>query len=170
MGYSNYKHLKDYSKLFGGLEIEELKDIAEIITTRNYKADTIIIEEGESGDEMYLLDEGAVDVSKTLTVITSKHEFGTKERSFIRLLAEYHIFFGEMSLFGSSERSATVKAVTDCKLLVINGNDLLELCKHNPKIGFEIVSNICLILADRLRNTNNDVTKLTTALSLALSE
>lgn len=170
MGYSNYNHLKDYSKLLGGLELEELKDIAEIITTKNVKADTIIIEEGEFGDDLYLLDEGAVDVSKTLTVITSKHEVGTKERSFIRLLGEYHIFFGEMSLFGSSERSATVKAVTDCKLLVIKGSDFFELCKNNTKIGFVVVSNICLILADRLRKTNNDVTKLTTALSLALSE
>ena len=118
---------------------------------------------------MYLLEDGVVDVHKTLTVVTSKQEFGTKERSFIRLTGEDHCFFGELALFGNKARSATVQAVSNCKLLIIRGDEFLKLCDKEPHIGYVVIKNIAEILAENLRKTNEDVIKLTTALSLALS-
>jgi len=169
MSEISYKKLKDYDSLFKGLSNEELKLVSEIIRRKEVEAGSIIINEDGTGNELFLLEEGVVDVHKTLTIVTSKNEFGTKERSFIRLSGEDHCFFGEMALFGSGKRSATVNSVTKCKLLVIKEGDFLKLCDNNPKIGYIIVTNIALILSEYLRKTNDDVIKLTTALSLALS-
>ena len=55
------------------------------------------------------------------------------------------------------------------RLDLIEGDDFLKLCDDHPKIGYIVVTNIALILSDYLRKTNDDVIKLTTALSLALS-
>jgi len=162
------KSLKEFS-LFNGLSDREIKLIAQIVDRHEVEAGSIIIQEGESGDDLYLLYDGVVDIHKTLTVVTSKHDFGTKERSFIRLTGEHHPYFGEMALFGSGERSATVKAATRCKLFVIHGGDFRKLCEKEPRIGYIVVTNIALLLSTYLRKTNEDVIKLTTALSLALS-
>ncbi|MCE5250128.1 cyclic nucleotide-binding domain-containing protein [bacterium] len=154
--------------LFKGLSAQELDLVSRIITAKDVSPGTVIISEGEIGDEMYLLAEGTVDIHKTLTVVTSKQEFGTKERTFIRLSGENHLFFGELALFGGRERSATVQAANKCNLLVIKADDFLKLCENEPRIGYVVITNIALNLATNLRKTNEDVIKLTTALSLAL--
>ncbi len=168
MSIVNYKKISDY-KLFKGLSDDELKRVANIITRTELDTGAIIIREGDTGVELFLLEDGTVEVYKTLTIVTSKHDFGSKERSFIRLTADDHCYFGELALFGKGERSATVKAVTKCQLLVIVAEDFLKLCNEYPRIGYIIVTNVALILSDYLRKTNDDVVKLTTALSLALS-
>jgi len=168
MNTISIEKLKEFDTLFKGLSDEELKHISGIMRRTKIEAGDIIISEGETGDELFLLEEGCVDILKTLTIVTSKQEFGTKERSFIRMTGEQHCFFGEMALFGNGERSATVKAETECKLLVINGGDFLKLCKRHPNIGYVVVNNIALILSYYLRKANDDIIKLTTALSLAL--
>ncbi len=165
----NYKKLGEFTSIFHGLSGKELKLVTEIVKSREVEAGTFIIKEGDTGTELFLLEGGIVDIHKTLTIVTSKHEFGTKERTFIRLSGEDHCFFGEMALFGSGERSATVKAVTKCNLLVLEGENFLELAKNNSNIGYIVVTNIALILSKHLRKTNEDILKLTTALSLALS-
>ena len=165
---SQSRNLKDYS-LFNSLSDKELKLIENIGEEREVTAGSIIINEGDIGEDLYLLEEGVVDIYKTLTIVTSKNEFGTKERSFIRLTGDDHCYFGEMALFGSGERSATVRAVTKCQLIVIKNSDFRKLCENEPRIGYIVVTNIALMLAQYLRKTNEDVIKLTTALSLALS-
>ena len=163
------KNLKEYS-LFKGLSDNELKLIANIVEKKEIGSGSDIIVEGEIGDDLYLLDDGVVDIHKTLTIVTSRHDFGTKERSFVRLTGDIHPYFGEMARFGSGERSATVKAVMKCVLLVIKNSDFRQVCEEEPRIGFIVVTNIALMLAQYLRKTNEDVIKLTTALSLALSQ
>jgi len=108
-------------------------------------------------------------VFRTLTIVTSKHEFGTKERSFSRLSGDDHCFFGETGIIGRGERTATVKAASNCTLLVIDAKAFLNLAKVHPNIGYLVVTNIARMLAAYLRKANDDVIKLTTALSLALS-
>jgi len=168
MGEVNYNKIKEY-KLFQGLTAEELKSVSDIVTRKELEADSIIIREGDTGEQLFLLEEGVVEIFRTLTIVTSKHDFGTKERSFIRLSAEDHCYFGELALFGNRERSATVKAITRCKILMIEADDFLRLCEKNPRIGYVVITVIALILSNYLRKTNDDVVKLTTALSLALS-
>lgn len=160
--------LEAYS-LFNGLTDSEIALICDIVSRTHVNSGTSIITEGETGDDLFLLEDGVVDIHKTLTIVMSKHDFGTKERSFIRLTGDHHPYFGEMALFGNGERSATVKAVTKCSLMVIKSGDFRTLCEKYPRIGYVIVTNIALMLSNYLRKTNEDVIKLTTALSLALS-
>ena len=169
MGAVSRDSLKGFAALFGGLSGDELKQVSNIVRRKEYEAGEVIIAEGETGGELYLLEDGVVDVSRTLTIVTSKHEFGTKERSFSRLSGADRVSFGELGLIGRGERTATVKAVTKCSLFTISAEDFLSLAKSHPNIGYVVITNIARMLAAYLRKTNDDVIKLTTALSLALS-
>ena len=52
---------------------------------------------------------------------------------------------------------------------MIKSDNFIKLFEREPRIGYVVVSNIATILSQNLRKTNDDVIKLTTALSLALS-
>ena len=46
--------------------------------------------------------------------------------------------------------------------------DFERLTTADPLLGYRLMRNVAVVLADRLRSTDLDVLKLTTALSLAL--
>ena len=165
----NFKILGEYSSLFADLTEDELKAVSEIVSIKNVDSGHIIIKEGEVGDQTYLLEDGIVDVYKQLVIVASKHEFGTKEKSLIRMSGSDRCFFGETALFKGGPRSATVKAVTMCRLIVLERKDFSVLCTQFPSIGYKVMKNIAIILSKYLSKSNEDVIKLTTALSLALS-
>lgn len=163
------ERLQVFTTLLDGLSADELSRLSSIVAESAVEAGSVIITEGEAGDKLYLLADGVVDVFRTLTIVTSRNEFGTKERSFSRLSGGDHCFFGETAILGSGERTATVKAVTRCVLFEINADAFRALAAEHPSIGYVMVTNIARMLAGYLRKANDDVIKLTTALSLALS-
>jgi CRP-like cAMP-binding protein len=74
-----------------------------------------------------------------------------------------------MAILEDEPRSATVTASTDCDLYEINKKDLLALGERRPDIGYRIILRIAEVLCSRLRKSNRDILKLTTALSISLS-
>jgi CRP/FNR family cyclic AMP-dependent transcriptional regulator len=77
--------------------------------------------------------------------------------------------FGEMAfIFEKDKRSATIVALSEGKLLSITSADFQRLAEEDLKSAHRILLNIAKIIAERLRKTNQDVKKLTTALSIAL--
>jgi CRP-like cAMP-binding protein len=116
---------------------------------------------------MYIIQEGTVEISRTLTLKITRSDFGQKEKTFIRLGGGF--FFGEMALLENDVRSATVTTVTECSFFVMLNQDFDRHCEKLPEIGYHILRNIARTLATRLRRNNQDILKLTTALSLALT-
>lgn len=152
--------------LFEGLDDEQVGEIASIVYKESVLAGMTILQEGEEGDKMYIIQEGTAEVSRTLTLKVTRNEFGQKEKTFIRLSPGF--FFGEMALLENDVRSATVATISDCILFVVDRETFNALCESQPAIGYKILRNIAKTISGRLRRTNQDVLKLTTALSLAL--
>jgi CRP/FNR family transcriptional regulator, cyclic AMP receptor protein len=59
-------------------------------------------------------------------------------------------FFGEMSMFDSSLRSASIKTLTEVEVGAIRQDDFLEMLDRNPRVGRLLV----IALSDRLRAAN----------------
>jgi CRP-like cAMP-binding protein len=59
-------------------------------------------------------------------------------------------FFGEMSMFDSSLRSASIKTLTEVEVGAIRQADFLTLLDRNPRIGRSLV----IALSERLRAAN----------------
>jgi len=155
--------------LFDGLNEERLKVVVGSLSEKAYRAGEVIVQEGEVGDELFILMEGEVQITKSLTLLHPTGESDRKDKSLLRLSASTHPFFGEMSLIGKDfARSATVTALTKTEFAVLNRKDFLKLGEKHQDIGFAIIFNIARVLCDRLRKANQDILKLTTAFSLAL--
>ena len=151
------------------LDEEELRQVLKIARPVQFPRGKVILKEGETGETMYIIAEGAVEVSKTLVMMRGREDLQGRDKILTKLSAEDHAIFGEVALFEQSKRTATVVALTDCRMLEISRSDFLRLAEEDPRLGYKITRNIVQLLCSRLRKTDDDTIKLTTALSIALS-
>ncbi|HXQ19942.1 MAG TPA: cyclic nucleotide-binding domain-containing protein [Acidimicrobiales bacterium] len=98
-------------------------------------ADTVVFSEGDSGEEMYGIIEGEIQLRIADRVIAN---LGVDD------------VFGEMALVDSSPRSATAVATSDTQLAVIDRHKFLFLVQETPMFALSVMS----AMADRFRNRN----------------
>jgi hypothetical protein len=99
----------------------------------------LVIEEGTKGTAAYVILSGRAEVLK---------KSGKKDIT-IATLEEGQVF-GEMGLIEERPRSATVRAVSDLKVRVINRDKFNELLRSSPLVLIPILK----ILFERLRQTS----------------
>ena len=145
---SLFKSLKDNEEL--------LSKIAEIIVVKSFSRDTYIIKEGEIGNSMYILIKGTVSIEKT----TSMGDVF----SVAKLSETNNVYFGEPALMDNDVRSASVITITDTVCYMINKDTFDNFCEDNPMIGYLIIKDIAISLANKLRKTTNDNLVLINAL------
>lgn len=158
------------SSLFRKLDDRELEEVLSATRERRFHKDETIMHEGDQGDTMYMVIEGELGVSKSLTLKFGDGDFRKAEKVLTRYRPEDHAIFGEMALIGRERRSASIVARTDCLLLELKRDDFIRLIGDNPKLGVKILLNLSEFLINRLKQSSDDVIRLTTALSIALSQ
>ena len=142
--------------LFKSLSDEEFEKTIQVFDERKISKNSIIMEEGESGDSAFLLIEGKVSVVKetiygedyVVTII----EAGGDE------------FFGEINLIDKGKRTSTIKAIEDCVILEVTSDVLKDFMDNNPTIGYKLMWHMSKSLATHLRKADNDVITLFNAL------
>lgn len=161
------------TELFHGLSPEQIGKVLNICRTVRFSTNEIIMNEGEMGDCMYIILQGAVEVIKRLIMagLDDDEESADKSKVFTRLdAAGGHPLFGEIALLKELKRTATVRAVTDCTLYEIKKKDFLNLAESDFEFGYRILLNMAGIVSERLRKADEDTVKLTTVLSMILKE
>jgi CRP-like cAMP-binding protein len=156
--------------ILSDLSDDELTLVAGIAKRVEYASGDSIMHEGEPGETMYLFMDGEVDVTKNLTLKIGRKGFGQAEKSMNKLKAAHVAVFGEMAMFGTEPRSASVIASSPCILYEISRHDFIALCDRNAALGVKVLRRIAAVMSSRVRKTNEDVLKLSTALSIALSK
>lgn len=155
--------------VFQDLNGQELEAAAGVMIPREFKAGQVVMSEGEPGHSMYFIASGEVQVSKTLTMKFGEDDFRETEKTMSMLKADDYVVFGEMALISEMERSATVTAIKDSTLYEISRDAFLALANENPSLGFKVTLRIAELVSKRLKKSGEDVVRLTTALSIALS-
>jgi CRP/FNR family cyclic AMP-dependent transcriptional regulator len=156
--------------LLADLTREELDLVWSTVRRITTPRGTVIMREGDAGETMYFFAEGEVEVTQKLTLKAGRQGFSQAEKSMVRLRAGAVSFFGDMALFEREPRSATITAAEDCVLYEISRDDFERISAVNPALGYKIMRRIAPVLCQRIRRSNQDVLKLTTALSIALSK
>lgn len=122
--------------------------------TRRVEAGQAVFREGETGSDLYLILQGSVRVMGDV-------ELESRSRiqpGFCDLPAG--ALFGELALFDREPRSATVVAVEDTELVVIDGEQLLRFFDANPEIGYNMLKEMLSVTVGRLRSTNKKLVSL----------
>lgn len=131
------------TRLFEMLSNAELEMLSALSQARRFDTKEMVFEEGEVGDALYILVDGPVEVFRAKSGV---------EKSLAVLKPPD--FFGEMSIIDKEYRSASVRVVEPCTLLVLTIDNLLTF-RTNYRDGFTfIIINIARVLSRRLRDTN----------------
>jgi CRP/FNR family cyclic AMP-dependent transcriptional regulator len=157
------------ASIFKNLEEEEISEILNITTEKRVHRKDLIMQEGDEGSTMYMLLEGEVEVSKALTMKFGGEDIRKAEKVLSTLRDHDHVMLGEMALIAKEKRSASILAKTDCVLLEIRRDDFMRLIETKPVLGVKVLLDLAELLAARLRHSDENVIRLTTALSIALS-
>jgi CRP/FNR family transcriptional regulator, cyclic AMP receptor protein len=138
--------------LFNGVPPTHLKRVLAIGVEESYATGAKVFEEGEVGDKLYIILEGAIRISRFVP--------GMGEEA----LAVHRVgaAFGEMALIDDEARSATAVCHERCRLFVINRKDLEDLLFVDRDLAYELLWNFVRTLSRRLRATNDKMTFLAT--------
>ena len=140
VGGGEYPALLRSSPIFSGLadrDLDLLSDLAQPIVV---PAGQLIIEEGREGDTLYLVLDGE------LQVFTSRR--GREVQ--LAVLGKGEVV-GEMAVLQEAPRSASVRALTDSRLLVITQAAFLKMLIKNP----EALRAVLRTVTARVRNTES---------------
>ena len=135
---------------FANLAPRELKEVAVIVHKREYRSGEPVFYQGDPGLGMYIVKDGEVSI-----LIQGKD--GNE-----RELAVFGDgdFFGELALLDESPRSANAVCKTECTLIGFFRPDLFELIEKNTTLGIKIVLKLAEIVAQRLRHTDKELSKV----------
>lgn len=138
--------------IFYQLTPTQLEMVANICQERTYAAGEIIVEEGSSSKELYIIMHGEVDILVNPALVGGPQ--ASPEPVTIATLRRGQSF-GEVALVDEGLRSASVRAVQKgTKLLVIPRDKLLMLCETYPQLGYRLMYNLAADLAMKIRNTD----------------
>jgi len=133
-------------KLFRYLTPQEISWMLVKWRPKEVSEGSVIIKEGTTGDEMYLIETGRVEIHLIRGDV-------------VLLLTELQepAFFGEMSILTDKPRSATVKAKTDVRLLVLKKQDFMNVVNENPKVAAKFLLAMGEDLCNRIITTNTNL-------------
>ncbi len=107
-----------------------------------------IVSEGKVDRRIYLIEKGRVRVSGRVELADGRHiqpglcDLGPGQ------------VFGELSLFDSGSRSASVTALEDVEVLTFDAVVLAAYFDRHPEQGYVVLKNLLQILSARLRQTD----------------
>ncbi|MBA3462691.1 MAG: Crp/Fnr family transcriptional regulator [Deltaproteobacteria bacterium] len=109
---------------------------------RDFPAGSVLFEEGQPGDYMYVVQSGEVEI---------RRQVGETER--VLAILPPGEFFGEMAILNGRPRSATAVCKTNARLLVIEGKTFEAMMRARPEIALRIIK----ALATRLESANQHI-------------
>ncbi|MBT7609209.1 MAG: Stp1/IreP family PP2C-type Ser/Thr phosphatase [Bacteriovoracaceae bacterium] len=131
--------------LFKNFTYNELNKLIEIIRVKIYATNEFILKEGTTGEDMFIILAGKVDIIVNETVQAS---LGPGK------------LFGEMSLIDKSPRSASIRSTEETRVMVISRTPLFSIFKQETRIAMKIFWSFLQNMNKRLRLNDEKVTQL----------
>lgn len=125
--------------LFRHLTYKEQMAVLAIAQSRSWDAGRTIVEEGQPGDQLFILVRGRVAIE-------------TDGMTLAELRPGAH--FGEMGLIEHAPRFATVRALEPTTCVVLGRTELLALMRKEPVLAVKLLWSLVQALSERLRSSN----------------
>jgi CRP/FNR family transcriptional regulator, cyclic AMP receptor protein len=138
--------------LFQDVEDSVLRALGPTFRQRRLRKGDVLFRTGDPGEELFLLKEGSIVVSKPIT--------GRVEQVLNRI--QPGEAFGEMSVFGDERhRSATCQAETDAILYSLDRDSLNRFIAGNPLTAARFFQHMAQVAFKRLRDSSDLVAEVT---------
>lgn len=132
--------------ILNGLSESQLEKVAELCREQTYNANDIIFKENDKSSELYLIQDGLVEITLSIPEPSTEKSIVTLGKGQI---------FGEMALLDEGPRTASARCIADgTRLWVAKRADFISLCEKDTDVGFIVMRNIAADLSFKLRLIN----------------
>lgn len=138
-------------KLMEGLTQSELSTIVPYLKIVSFEPGSIVFNEDEQSNELYIIFEGEVLLLKNEENRQQQYQIGKIGKGGV---------FGEMSFLDNSPRSCAIKTNYDLILVQLSHEGLEGTDAHVQSIYGKILQNIAKITIERLRESNKSFAKI----------
>ncbi|MCH8886146.1 MAG: pentapeptide repeat-containing protein [SAR324 cluster bacterium] len=142
-----FTKLKENVIFFSNFNDGELLGILKSTQREVFQDNEVVFKEGTRGDKMYIIISGTIRIGRPI---------GRKQEEVLAKL-ESGVLFGEMGPIDQSPRSARATAEGETTLLSLREAILRE---NNLGLAYKLYKNFSVMLAERLRATNERLTEL----------
>lgn len=125
--------------LFESLTDQDLGVLSQRLTAIDYAPGDIIFNQGEEGESLFIIEQGAVEIS-----------YGEGKAKVCLATLFPGQYFGELSLFDGAPRSATATAIKESHLIRLDRADMVDFVDKNPAAALRIIAE----MSERMRQTN----------------
>ena len=133
-------------ELFKGLEPRDITNIARICRVDTYSAAEAIYQQGDFGENIYIIAKGQVVLERTV-------DMGSREgRVVIATLGKGRVF-GCWSTLLNEPHFMMLKTFcpTPTTILVLKGAELRDCMLQDVRFGFNVMEKLCLLLRERIQ-------------------
>ena len=135
-------------ELFSKLSDAELEKIASSVQEKQYEAGATIFQEGDSAEELLILQEGKVAVQMTLP----KAQIQMSRRITVDIINRNEVV-GWSAIVEPYVYTLTAVCLQKVRALSLSGTKIRWLLRDNPKIGYEVLKGLIKVVASRLDDT-----------------
>jgi len=132
---ASLEHLRNVS-LFSSCSTKDLQRIAKAGDEITMAAGTLIVDQGQTGREAFILLDGTVTVKRNGKKIATLGA-GT--------------VIGELSLLDHGPRTATVTCETDCTLLLITQRHFFAVLEEVPALANKLLASLAALIREKDR-------------------
>jgi len=150
--------LMEQSALLHDFSPEEADILGQAMLRVRAQPGQVLIAEDEASDWMLMLLRGTVDVGKRRVGPSAQGE-QAGETTRLAVLKEGAVL-GEMSMLDGEPRYASCWAISEVEAAVLTRAAVAGLITSHPGVGAKLLVKITQLLAQRLRNTSNQLVKV----------
>src|SRR5438045_9035957 len=120
MNEPRHAELLSYIGLFESLTDDDLDALSRRLEEFDYADGTIVFNQGDEGSSLFIVEEGGVEIS-----------YGEGKSKVILATLFAGQYFGELSLFDGSPRSATATAIKLSRIIRMHRSNLVDFVNKN---------------------------------------
>ena len=147
-----------HSALLEHFTVEQADILGQAMVLVRARPGQVLVSEGEQSEWMLVLLAGTIDVTKKMPVPAedgSLREIDTR----LAVLPPGGVV-GEMSMLDQAPRFATLTAIEAIEAGVITRAAIGRLIDEHPAVGAKLLVRVTEMIAQRLRNASNQLTRL----------
>ncbi len=133
--------------MFENLSAEDLNLLTLLWHERSIRKSEVLFRKGDVGSSMFIVEDGAIEIC----ILSEQDQEDIRVSTINR-----GGFFGELALISGLPRTATAKAIEDCRLLEMWREEFINFLSTRPIVAISMINEI----GKRLQATNELVTSL----------
>ena len=142
-------------ELFKGLDQSEIKNIAKICRVNTFDTGTLVYQQGDFGENIYIIANGQVVLERTV-------DMGSREgRVVIATLGRGRVFGCWSTLLDEAHiMMLRTFCQTPATILVLKGAELRKEMVSDTRFGFNVMEKLCFLLRERIQSAYGAMEKM----------